>query len=102
MNDGTTGPLSLANVDYATEGWWVILRLSLVSRRFLKINFGAETKLTWPDSSTDLLRWIFCQLGLSTNGLRNSRLISDPTSRLRGYRHPVIEQASNPLDDLLN
>ena len=92
----------MPNVDYATEGWWIILRLSLVNRRFLKINFGAETMLIWLDSSIDLLRWIFCQLGLSTNGLRNLPLISDPASRLRGYRHPVIEQASNPLDDRLN
>jgi hypothetical protein len=34
----------------------------LVSRRFLKINFGAETMLLWPDLATDPLRWIFTNL----------------------------------------
>ncbi len=94
--------IALPNVDYATEGWWIILQLSLVNNRFQKLDFGAETMLIRPDSSTDPLRWIFCHLCLINNGLRNSPLISGPESRLRGYRHPVIEQASNPLDDLLN
>lgn len=55
-----------------------------------------------PDSSTDTLRWIFCQLTLNNNGLQNSSSICATASRLRGYRHPVIEQASNALHNLLN